>query len=280
MTQFNTLFTAPRSIIGMLHLLGRDRGEVVKIALEEARILAGEGFDGVIVENYFGSWSDVSNVVFELAKLDLGLKVGINVLGDNGRAFELAGFYKDAVDFVQLDSVAGHLTPAEEAHFSRANAFCDMSAEYHARRIIFAQNEARDAEHANELANAAKAAAEIAARDTVIFGGVRFKYQPVRSGRTEAEDVRIGAERCDAIVVTSEGTGIETSTDKIDRFRQAAPEGFPLIVGAGLNPDNVAAQMANAQGGIVGSWLKENHVDKGRMSVQNVQTFMKAFRAA
>ena len=239
MSRFDTVFGTGKVILGMLHL-GGGPDRVRAIAVEEARILAGEGFDGVIVENYFGSDKDVEDVVSDLAALDLGIRIGINVLGNDVAAFAIASSYP--VDFIQIDSVSGHLPPDGDEIFSKT---------------------------LGEMRWQSRAA---------VLGGVRFKYQPVRSGRSEALDVAIGSARCDGIVVTSEGTGIETSTEKTDRFAHAAPPGFPLIVGAGLTPLNVAAQMANARGGIVGSWLKEGHVDRGMMSPKNVKTFADAFR--
>lgn len=232
------LLDRSKFILGMLHLSGGP-DQVRAIASEEAKILAGEGFDGVIIENYFGTVQDVVNVLEDVLSLDLGLNVGVNVLGSNAAAFTLARAYP--VHFIQLDSVSGHLRPEVDEAFAK---------------VLADQREGTDA---------------------LVLGGVRFKYQPVASGRSEAEDVRIGAQRCDAIVVTSEGTGIETSTEKTERFRDAAPAGFPLIVGAGLTARNLAPQMANARGGIVGSWLKDGHVDAGVMSPQNVRAFMKEF---
>lgn len=237
MTQFTDVFKDQKIMLGMLHLSGADR--VREFALEEAKILAGEGFDGVIVENYFGTVFDVASVVSDLRDADLGIKIGVNVLGNDDIAFSLAQAYQ--LDFIQMDSVAGHLKPHADAAFEK----------------VLSGRRSRTG--------------------AALLGGVRFKYQPVASGRSEAEDVRIGAERCDAIVVTSEGTGIETSTEKTERFRDAAPAGFPLIVGAGLTARNLAPQMANARGGIVGSWLKDGHVDAGVMSPQNVRAFMKEF---
>lgn len=237
MTEFFHPHQKHRIMLGMLHLGGQD--DVVDIALEEARVMAGEGFDGVIVENYFGTVFDVVSVVAALRDADLGIKVGVNVLGSDDTAFTLARAYQ--LDFIQMDSVSGHLNPQADAVFGK-----DLSDQR-------------------------------SKTGAALLGGVRFKYQPVASGRTEAEDVIIGATRCDAIVVTSEGTGIETSTDKTSRFRAAAPHRFPLIIGAGLTAANVAAQMSKAQGGIVGSWLKEGHVESGRVSPQNVKAFMKAF---
>ena len=200
------------------------------------------GYDGIIVENYFGSVTDVRIVLSMLDDMDLSCKVGVNILGDLDMAFALASSHR--VDFIQTDSVCGHLPPLDDA------AFAEFLA---ARR---------------------------ATCDAVLLGGVRFKYAPVQSGRTVEEDLLLGRERCDAIVVTSEATGQETDQGKIKLFRDVLGSDQPLIVGAGLRPDNVGAQFAIADGGIVGSWLKENHVDVGDMRADYVATFLDAVRAA
>ena len=64
-----------------------------------------------------------------------------------------------------------------------------------------------------------------------------------------------GISRCEAIVTTGSGTGIETPRDKLERFRSHLGY-FPLIVGAGVNAENVKEQLAIADGAIVGSYFK------------------------
>jgi len=88
----------------------------------------------------------------------------------------------------------------------------------------------------------------------VVLGGVRFKYQP-STGRTLEEDVEQGRYRCDAIVTTGEGTGIETPFEKLKQFKELLG-GFPLIIGAGVNLSNVYEQLKVADGAIVGSYFK------------------------
>jgi predicted TIM-barrel enzyme len=105
-----------------------------------------------------------------------------------------------------------------------------------------------------------------------LLGGVRFKYQPVLSPRSVEEDLQVGMERCDAIVVTGKGTGLPTELDKIKYFREIIND-FPLIVGAGLNLDNCIEQLSIADGGIVGSYLKEGHIDSGYVSPIYVNVF-------
>ncbi|MBS3087987.1 membrane biogenesis protein [Candidatus Pacearchaeota archaeon] len=91
-----------------------------------------------------------------------------------------------------------------------------------------------------------------------VLGGVGFKYQP-ESGNSLEFDLREGMGRCDAIVTTGSGTGVETPIEKLAKYRKGLDkisEGFPLIVGAGVNLDNVKKQLEYADGAIVGSYFK------------------------
>jgi predicted TIM-barrel enzyme len=242
MSRFGETFTTAKPILGMLHLAGDGPEAKLAQAEEEARIMAGEGVDGLVVENYFGDAEDVERVLERLFGLDLGTKIGVNVLRDNTRAFTLANRYP--VAFIQVDSVAGHLPPEADAPF----------------------------------------ATDLAARRTsvpaLLLGGVRFKYQPVLSGLPEAEDVRIGAARCDGLVVTSDATGQPTDMDKVARFRSATGGSVPLLIGAGLTESNAAEQLAEADGAVVGSWFKHDHKDSGRVEATHVARLMRAVRAA
>ena len=65
----------------------------------------------------------------------------------------------------------------------------------------------------------------------------RFKHCPYLSGRSLKEDLEIAMTRCDAIAVSQDETGQETSMDKIQEFRNIIGD-FPLIVGAGMTADN------------------------------------------
>ena len=242
MTGFRRLFPIGKPVLGMLHLGGETPAERIATALQEALIMDTAGFDGVIVENYFGDIADVEAVLQSLGGERLGCRVGINILGNTEKAFALAARYR--LDFIQVDSVSGHLPPDQDAAYGR---------------------------RLTELR---------AGCDAVLLGGVRFKYMPVSSGRSEAEDLRIGLARCDAIVVTSDATGQPTDMDKVRRFRDALGPDTPLLIGAGLTPENVADRFSVADGGIVGSWLKDNHQDNGRISPKHVEIFLDSTRGS
>ena len=221
----------------MLHLLGGNEDEVLRNARKEIEIMYGAGVSAVMVENYFGDTRDVENVLALLQKEYADHVYGVNVLGDFKTAFLLAKQYGAA--FVQVDSICGHLLPAhEQAYFEAIDRCRDETGVF-------------------------------------LMGGVRFKYQPVRSGRTLSEDLAVGCRHCDAIVVTGEGTGIATDMKKIKEFRANLPD-FPLIVGAGITAETCAEQLAVADGGIVGSYFKFDANAQNRMDAKRVKRFMQA----
>jgi uncharacterized protein len=241
MSRFGDTFTIQKPILGMLHLAGDGAQAKLAQAEEEARIMAGEGVDGLVVENYFGDAEDVERVLERIFHLDLGTRIGVNVLRDDSRAFALARTYP--VAFIQVDSVAGHLPPEADVPFA---------TELQTRRDGVT---------------------------ALLLGGVRFKYQPVLSGRLEEEDVRIGASRCDGLVVTSDATGQPTDLEKVARFRAATGGETPLLIGAvGLSQLLGGVGFGEA-GAVVGSWFKHDHKDTGRVEAAHVAGLMRVVRA-
>ncbi len=89
----------------------------------------------------------------------------------------------------------------------------------------------------------------------VVLGGIRFKYTG-STGNSLKQDLKEGVSRCEAIVTTGEGTGIETPIQKLHDFKKILKE-FPLIVGAGVNKDNIKEQLEIADGAIIGSYFKD-----------------------
>ena len=90
--------------------------------------------------------------------------------------------------------------------------------------------------------------------DVLVLGGVGFKYV-APTGNPLVDDLKEAKSRCEVIVTTGEGTGIETPIDKLKQYKDLLDD-FPLIVGAGVNLDNVTEQLKIADGAIVGSYFK------------------------
>ena len=74
------------------------------------------------------------------------MNYGVNILGDRELAFELA--HKYGAKFIQIDSVCGHLKPKDE------QTYVSQLQENREKYAV------------------------------AVLGGVRFKYQPVRSGKS------------------------------------------------------------------------------------------------
>lgn len=110
-------------------------------------------------------------------------------------------------------------------------------------------------------------------RSFQVLGGLRFKYQPIRSAGTLEDDAFIAKLRCVAVVTTGEGTGKACPTEKLSEFRTVLKD-FPLIVGAGVTADNVCKKLHFADGVIIGSWLKDAHYDHGDVCEEYVKEFM------
>lgn len=234
-TKFNELFKTATPVMGMLHLKGDTDQEVLDRAKEEIEIYYQNQVDAVIVENYFGSVEQMELVLAYLQEHYPKKIYGVNCLDNDTKGFELARTY--CAKFLQLDSVAGHLTPEEEVEFER-----------------FIQEERKRTK-------------------ALVFGGVWFKYQPYRSGRTLEEDLEIGITRCDAVVVTQDKTGQETSMNKIKHYREQIGA-KPLIIGAGVTTENVKEQFSIGDGAIVGSYFKDSYKDVGDVDAIHVKTFM------
>ena len=206
-------------MLGMIHTGTTDEYDMLELAKRDIEIYLNNGIYPMI-ENYFGSTDDCEEVLAWMKQEHPDAIYGLNILGNYKRAFELAAKY--GAKFVQIDSVCGHLEPNDD--------------------ILYAE----------QLAAARSKA------DVVLLGGVRFKYQAVRSGRSLDEDLRLGAERCDAIVCTGEGTGVPTPFGKVEEFREVLGD-LPIIVGAGVTLDSVEETFRLADGAIVGSWFKIDH---------------------
>ena len=237
MGKLEEVFKRSKPVIGMLHLRGGSPSEVVNIARSETEIMYGSGVAAVLVENYFGDRTDVENALKMLQKEFSGCVYGVNILGSFTKSYDLALAY--GAKFMQVDSICGHLDPEEEP------AFEEMIAENRKKGDLF------------------------------VLGGVRFKYQPVLSRRPLPVDLKHGRLLCDAIVVTGDATGMDTGMEKILRFRQLLGD-FPLIVGAGMTAETCAEQLSVADGGIVGTYFKENGVTRRAVDPLRVACFMKA----
>jgi predicted TIM-barrel enzyme len=223
-----------KPILGMIHMYGQE--QAADYADKEIDIFEQEGVDGFILENYHGGLKEIRQVLGWIDEIPGNMLKGINILpNDIVTAYELAAAYK--LDFIQFDYVAGsyeRTAPFDYQNFWRF-------------RTRFPEIK--------------------------ILGGVWPKYyEPVKSSNL-SEDIIDAQNNCDAIVVTGAGTGKETPLDKIMQFKRMAGT-TPIIIGAGLTPQNVAEQLIHADGAIVGSTFKKFGKTTNPVDRELVREFM------
>ena len=248
--QVARVFRVDKPIVAMIHLYGFMPERVRGLAKWEIQQLYASGVDAVLVEDYYGTVEDVEWTLDYLRREYSDRVYGVNLLRDPEKGLKLASRY--GASFVQIDSVCGRL-PQDAGRGGKAKTTLN------------------DAE--NDAEFAARLATLRAEYPVFLLGGVRFKYQPILSGRSVEEDVRLGKERCDAVVVTGAGTGLFTDMEKIRQFRDALAD-YPLFVGAGMTLETCEERLAVADGAIVGSWFKERGETSAPVDPRRVAIFM------
>ena len=233
---YKALFGNEKPVIGMIHTSGNSQFSILETAKREIEIYLKYGIRPLI-ENYFGSADDCETVLKWMQSVYPDVVYGLNILGDYPNAFSLASAY--GAKFIQIDSVCGHLLPTQDEEYAE-------QLNYYRKRT-----------------------------DVVLLGGVRFKYQAVRSGRSVQEDLKLGMQRCDAIVCTGNGTGIATPMAKVEEFKRTVG-GFPIVVGAGVTLNTAKESFLKGDGAIIGSWFKRGHDAVNEVEEANVEALMKA----
>ena len=217
-------------------------------AMYDADALIEGGCDALLVENmhdlpYLRGHVDpetVAAMAVATAKVvSLGKPTGVQVLAAANR--EALGVAISAgAQFIRVEAFAyGHLADegwlnacAGDLLRARANLKADVK--------IFADVQKKHAAHA--------ATADLSIAD--LAKGTAFS----------------GA---DGLIITGVSTGEPTNPAHVLEARQA---GLPVLVGSGVNPDNLAELARVAQGLIVGSWIKENGDWRKPVSIDRVKT--------
>jgi uncharacterized protein len=204
-----------------------------KRAFEELRIYQEEGLSGAIVEDYHGSLLDL-----EIA-LELSQQFGI--IGS--RNFALG------VNFLE-DPCQGIAIAAKfNAQFAQLDTV---------------QTNELDVDFYDDLRSKHPGIA--------VMGGVRFKYTDPGRNSLE-EDLEEARSRCEVIVTTGTGTGIETPVEKLRYFKKRLP-GHPVFTGAGVTKENAYEQLTIADGAIVGSYFKPGEDTTKKVDYRKVRTLV------
>lgn len=229
-------------VIGMVHLLPLPgtmyfEGSLDAVqdrALTDALHLESAGFDGIIVENYGDipfrkgpvephTVAAMTAIVTEIRR-EVEMPIGINVLRNDPRG-------------------AIAIASATAARFIRVNVHSG---------VMVTDQGVIEGEAAETIAYLDRVAPELA-----VYADVNVKHARPLVSRPVAEVAQETMERggAHALIVTGSQTGRSADLRELETVRRAVSG--PVLVGSGVDHDNIAEIYAACDGVIVGSSIKE-----------------------
>ena len=259
------IFGRRKAVIGVIHSLplpgapaydGMPMDQVTAFAVAEAQRYAAGGVHGLIVENHgdipfakpehLGPETAACMAVMTAAvRQAVALPVGVNVLA-NGAVQALAVAVAAGAAFVRVNQWANAYVANEGFIEGQAAEATRFRARLHGRAIrIFADVHVKHGAHA---ITADRSIGELA-RDVEFFDA-------------------------DAAIATGQRTGDSATMDELRAI--AAGTALPVLVGSGVNPDNVCDILGVADAVIVASFLKQDGVWWNPVDPDRLRIFMAA----
>lgn len=263
-------FGTDRPVIGMVHLAalpgapgyGGDRGRITADMHRDADRLVAGGVDALMLENYgdvpFYPEDVPKHVVATMANLATELTnavdvpVGVNVLRNDANAALSVAAAADA-DFVRVNVHAGSRVTDQGVVEGRAFETMRLRDRLDADVALFA---------------------DVSVKHSAPLGAERFD-------EAFADVVERGL--ADGTIVSGQATGDEASMDTLRRaasLRDSMDERPAVLVGSGVNHDNVADVLDVADGVIVGTAFKEGGETTNPVSVDRVESLVETVRAS
>lgn len=228
--------------IGMIHSLplpgscryGGDMEYICQRAVQDALALEKEGFDAAIIENTCDSPTGIKLDVPQIAALSA---VAARVRQAVSIPLGIEAVFNDYAAALSVAIVCG-------AEFIRLPVFVDTVIT--ASGIIDPCS--RDAVLLRK---------SLGAEHVKIFADIHSKHSHLLNPEITLTESAAWAELrgADAIIVTGQATGLQTSAEAMEQVRRAVK--LPVLAGSGVTADNVNRQLSAADGVIVGSSLKQ-----------------------
>lgn len=241
-----TTFTPDRTLIGMVHVgalpgtprHSRSIEELVATAVSEAKLLEDAGFDAINLENmhdapYVHGHRLGPEIVASMTRVATAVAAAINIpfgvqILSGGNAHAMAVAHATGGSFIRCENfVYAHVADEGLLPEAEAGPLLRERKRTGAESVaIFTDIKKKHASHAItadiSIADAAHAAA--------FFGA-------------------------DGLIVT--GAWTATPADPNDAKIAKRTSGLPVLIGSGVTPDNVSEMLAEADGVIVGSAIKQ-----------------------
>lgn len=255
-------------LVGVIHLPalpGSPRGtltaaECARAAASDARVLAGAGYDAIVVENFGDAPFFATRVppvtvaamtacAVAVRAAAPGVPLGINVLRNDGEA-------------------ALSIAVCTQATFVRINVL--TGARVTDQGIV-----------QGEAAATLRLRRALGAEEVAIWADVDVKHSaPLGAARPLVQEVEDLTKRgmADVVLVTGEGTGKGVDLEKLAAVKKAS--GKPVLVASGATLGTLGALASSCDGVVVGSALREGGIPGGAIDPKLAAEFAAAFRKA
>lgn len=254
------IFGRKKPLIGVIHLLAlpgspRYQGEplerILERALRDLAYLDEGGADAAILENFgdrpFAKFVDKATVAQmaviarELVRV-AKIPIGINVLRSDGVA-ALSVAFASGASFIRVNVFSGVAFTDQGVIEGCAREVLALRRALGAKVAILADVHVKHAFHFGDISDAARDAARNSA---------------------------------DALILTGKATGLPPDPADLQSVKKES--GLPVLVGSGITPENVGL-FPEADGFIVGTWLKENGQVEAPIDPVRVKTLVRAIRS-
>jgi hypothetical protein len=256
-----------RALIGVVHLPplpGSPRSAmtvdaIVDRATDQARHLVDAGFDGVVIEN-FGDYP------FFGERVEVHTAVAVGLVA---RAVVQAVDRPVGVNMLRNDARSGMAVAAMSgASFIRVNVHTGV---YATDQGVLEGKAAETMRYRSALGVS-----------VAVFADVHVKHAKPLAGTAHHDLARAAEETAyrgmaDALIVTGPTTARPAELEDVKRVKQAVPD-RPVFVGSGVTAETVAAVLAEADGVIVGSALKQGGQTEADLDADRVKAFVQAAR--
>lgn len=260
---FSALFKSSFPVIGCIHLqglpgapkYGGNIDTVYSCAMTDATSLATAGVDGLIVENFNDSpfYKDqvppetvaAMAIITQKIKAECGLPTGVNVLRNDARS-------------------AIAIAAAAHADFVRINIH--MHAMVTDQGII-------EGKSYDTLRVRSRLAPHV-----LIFADINVKHATPLAPPNLEQWVEDLTQRgmADAIIVSGSGTGKSTSMTELTEIRKHART--PVLIGSGIDEQNILHYTKLADGAIVGSSLKADGMVANPVDLDRARSLMNTLK--
>ncbi len=263
--RFKKIIGQNKTVIGMIHLqalpgtpqYAGSVNQIIRKALDEARIYQQAGIDALMIENMHDvpytkndvghEISTLTGLIAYLTKKETGLPLGIQILAGANKA-ALAAAYTAGADFIRAEGfVFGHL--ADEGYIDSQAAELLRYRKY------------------------------IGAEHIAIFTDIKKKHSShALTADLDIVEMAHAADffLSDGLIVTGMHTGDTADINELKKVKQATD--LPVLIGSGVNLNNVADYLAVADGLIIGSYFKKDGYWANDVDGDKVKALMKKVR--